>query len=190
MQLRAFAVIVLIAFGAFSKAQAQSIDINLSELSAKFVYSAMLGGQSSGRNAAQIGVLYNEDGSNLAELGILVIDITGTESPNLEFGLGPKLVAATFGNNNTANVALGFLARYKFFRNGRTRLSLSSYYAPKIVSYLDSERHVEGSIKLEYEVLNNAVAYVGYREVQNKVTTFPDNVVIDRGGHFGFEISF
>lgn len=190
MLLRTITLITLLAFGSFAKVQAQSVDINLSELSAQFVYSAMLGGQSSGRNAAQIGFLYNEAGSNLTELGILVIDITGTESPNLEFGLGPKVVAATFGNNNTANVALGFLARYKFFRNGRTRLSLSSYYAPKIVSYLDSERYVEGNIRLEYEVLNNAVAYMGYRDIQSKIINQADNVTIDSGAHFGFAITF
>lgn len=189
MLLRTLSILATLLF-TINSAQAQSVDINLSEVSAQFVYSSMLGGQSTGRNELQVGYLYNDGGSSYAELGIQVVDITGTESPNLEFGIGPKIVTASFADYNVANVAVGFLVRYRFFRNGRTRVSLSGHYAPKIVSYLDSERHSEGHARVEYEVLTNAVAYIGYREVQTKLINFADNTVIDSGGHVGFNISF
>ncbi len=63
------------------------------------------------------------------------------------------------------------------------------YVAPNITTFGDADRYVETNLRVEYEVIPSAAAYIGYRDIQFNLNSGP-NATVDKGVFIGVRMSF
>ncbi|NOZ52577.1 MAG: hypothetical protein GXP08_05450 [Gammaproteobacteria bacterium] len=182
-------LVAMLAIAVSTTAVARKFDMNFSDESAQFKYDFLIGATNYGRTELGVGFIYNEDDNNLAEISLQVIDQAGSKTPGLELGVGPKVYAADTNAGDVAAVGLGGQLRYKNPRVPRVIYVGMFYFAPGIVSFLDAEDMYEFAVRLQYEVLPSANAYVGYRKIEVEFEKIGD-VEIDDSVHVGLEFKF
>jgi len=175
-------------------ALADSVDINLRDTSAQFQYISSLGTDPLGHTKFHAGILYVNRNNTLGDFGLMVQDELGDNAPGFSVGVGVKgLVAKVTGDtpfvNRTSAIALGGLVRYSPPATQRLGIVGEIYLSPNIVTFGDANRYVESNVRMEYEVIPQAVAYVGYRRIQFGLNNRP-NAILDEGVNLGVRISF
>jgi hypothetical protein len=175
-------------------AMADTIDINLRDTSAQFQYKSSMGRDALGKTEFHVGVLYVDKNNLLSDFGLLVKDELGDNAPGFSVGIGIKgLVAKVKGNNpttsNASALALGGLVRYSPPATERLGIVGEVYLSPNIVTFGDANRYVETGVRMEYEVIPQAVAYIGYRRIAFGIKTQSDTI-LDEGVNLGVRISF
>jgi len=198
MSLRRIVPVYLLAFGTMATvsttALADTVDINLRDNSAQFQYISSLGRDPLGKTKFHAGVLYVNRNNMLGDFGLLVQDELGDNAPGFSVGVGIKgLVAKVTGNStivsSTTALALGGLVRFSPPATQRLGVVGEVYLSPNIVTFGDANRYVESNVRVEYEVIPQAVAYVGYRRIAFGLKTQPDEI-LDEGVNIGVRISF
>ena len=63
-------------------------------------------------------------------------------------------------------------------------------FAPNIVTFLDADNLWEINLRIGYEVLPSAIAYISYQNVRVNFSLFEDEEVVERGGQLGLELRF
>jgi len=198
MSLRRIVPVYLLAFGIMATvsttALADTVDINLRDNSAQFQYISSLGRDPLGKTKFHAGVLYVNRNNMLGDFGLLVQDELGDNAPGFSVGVGIKgVVAKVTGNStivsSTTALALGGLVRYSPPATQRLGVVGEVYLSPNIVTFGDANRYVESNVRVEYEVIPQAVAYVGYRRIEFGINNRP-NEILDEGVNLGVRISF
>jgi len=184
--------VMIICIVSSSVVQARSIDINLASDSAQFKYTTLVGATNYGRTEMTVGFLYTENDNVLGEVGLLVIDEAGSKTPGLELGVGPKI---WFGSDDKADASvaalgLGGQLRFKNISAPRWVFGASLFYAPSIVSFMDADKMVEYELRVEYELLPTANAYVGYRNIEADIHNYKKSVEIDDSVIVGLRFKF
>jgi len=187
MFLRQILAFFMVCFS--TTALADALDINLRDSSAQLQYFASMGRDTLGRSELHAGVLYTNDTNTLVDLGILVQDEMGENAPGVTVGVGLKGLVANTRNNNAKALALGGLVRFAPFEDSRFGISGTIYMSPNITTFGDADRYIETGVKLDYEVIPQAIIYIGYRKIRISINQSPDER-LDDGGHIGFKISF
>jgi hypothetical protein len=174
-------------------AMADTVDLNLRNSSVQFQYSAAMGREALGKTELHLGALYsshtNNSNNTLGDFGIAVKDEVGSQVPGFSVGVGIKgLVAHTQGTNESG-VAIGGLIRYS--PPGLSRLGIVGqlYFAPNITTFGDANRYVESVARLEFDVIPNAAAYIGYRNIRFNLNS-GSNARLDEGVFVGVRMSF
>lgn len=164
-------IILLLLLLISTTVSAQKMDIGLSDGSARITYISMIGDSTFGRTELSGGVLFNEDSNNMFDIGLQVVDIAGSESPNLELGLGPRFYYASLDRPSATGtaIAIGGNLRYRLAKVQRLVLYGAFYYAPDITSWSDADSFSELDLRIGYEMLPNADAYIGYRSIDMEV---------------------
>ncbi len=190
MSARILATFLLILLS--TTASAQRIDINLKQDSARFSYVTLVGGSTFGRTEMTTGILYNEDGNQVANVDLQVIDVAGSKTPGLELGVGPRFYYLKHDNTNSsgAAVALGGQLRYKLPNVQRTSLIGNLFYAPSITTTLDAENMYEFGLGVSYELLPTANVYLKYRRIRANFTKGIGVENIDSGTVVGMTFTF
>lgn len=175
-----------------TSANAQRVDINLKQDSARFTYITLIGGSTFGRTELNAGILYNEDGNQAADIGLKVIDVAGSKTPGLELGVGPRFYYLKHDDTDTsaAAIALGGHLRYKIPNVQRLSIIGTAYYAPSITSTLDARNMYEAGLGVGYEILPTANIYVKYRKIRAKFTKGVGAETIDNGTVIGMDFTF
>jgi hypothetical protein len=199
MSLRRIVPVYLLAFSTMATvsttALADTVDINLRDNSAQFQYISSLGRDPLGKTKFHAGVLYVNRQNMLGDFGLVVQDELGDNAPGFSVGVGIKgVVARVTGNNSTivnstSALALGGLIRYSPPDIKRLGVVGEVYLSPNIVTFGDANRYVETNLRVEYEVIPQAVAYVGYRKIKFGINNRPD-AILDEGVNLGVRISF
>jgi YfaZ precursor len=175
-----------------TNAMADTIDLNLRNSSAQFQYSSAMSRDSLGKSELHVGGIYsdsNNTNNTLGELGIEVKDEIGSKAPGFSVGIGIKgLLAHTQGTNESA-VAIGGMLRYSPPTLSRLGMVGQLYFAPNITTFGDADRFVETSVRLEFEVIPSAAAYIGYRNIYFNLNNGP-NAKVDQGAFVGVRMSF
>jgi hypothetical protein len=176
-------------------ALADTIDINLRDKSAQFQYKSSLGRDALGKTEFHVGVLYVNTNNLLSDIGLLVKDELGANVPGVSVGVGIKgVVARVKGNNSTTNnasaLALGGLVRYSPPAIQRLGVVGEVYLSPNIVTFGDADRYVETGVRVEYEVIPQAVVYLGYRRIAFGLKAQSSYAILDEGVNVGLRISF
>lgn len=188
MSLRRIVALSLLTFG--TTAMADTIDLNLRNSSAQFQYSTSMGRDALGKTELHLGVLYADKSNMLGDLGILVKDEVGSSVPGFSVGVGIKgLLAHTQGTNESA-LALGGMIRYSPPGLSRMGIVGQLYFSPNITTFGDANRFIETGVRVEYEVIPNAAAYLGYRNIRFNLNNTARYATLDEGVFVGVRMSF
>jgi predicted enzyme related to lactoylglutathione lyase len=182
-------LVALSLITASSTALADSFDINLRDTSAQLQYSAALGSSTLGKNEMHLGYLYTSKTNSYADFGILVKDEVSPNAPGLTVGVGLKGLLAKVNTNTASALALGGQVRYAAPAVPRIGFSASAYWSPNILTFGDADRTVETGARLEYEVIPQATAYIGYRKI-NVGLKNAGQAKLEEGAHIGVRLSF
>lgn len=168
---------------------ADNIDINLRDNSVQLQYGASIGRDSLGTSELHAGILYTDNNDRFADFGLLVKETAGSSDSGVTSGVGLKGVLASTNGSDAVALALG--AQVHFAPPAASRLGMVGqlYFSPNILTFSDAERFVEAVARLEYEVIPQAVAYLGYRRITFNLINKP-NAVLDSGFHAGIRMSF
>jgi hypothetical protein len=184
---RVFAALCLLLAGA---AQAEQLDINLSDEVLRGVYARDLSGRLNG--LYDLGGMSGERRDERFEeihAGLLVTGDAGAQKANVTAGLGGRVFAVHADEVDGAGLALGgmFEARLPAFN----RIGMVSYLygAPQASTFGDIEGFLEYAVALDYQVLQGASLYVGYRQLKVDVEDF-GSFTVDTGFHLGLHLTF
>jgi hypothetical protein len=170
-------------------ALADAFDINLRDTSAQLQYSAAMGHSTLGKSEMHFGYLYTSKTNSYADLGILVKDEVSADAPGLTVGVGIKGLLAKVNTNRTTALALGGLVRYSPPAAPRLGIVGTAYWSPSIMTFGDADRTVETGARVEYEVIPQATAYVGYRKI-NVGLKNAGEALLEEGAHIGVRLTF
>ncbi len=183
--------LTILAFS--NSARADALDINLSNDVAQFQYIAPMGDVGQGKSEGHAGFLYNNKDNLLVDAGVLVSN-EGDSPAFASIGIGIKGVAAKIEKNDSAALALGGQIRITPADDRKFAIVARVYFAPDIVTFGDAEKYIETVVRAEYNIMQNASAYVGYRKVTFDVVLPPPfpvtEVDLDEGIHVGVRIAF
>jgi hypothetical protein len=168
---------------------ADAFDINLNDTSVQLQYGASMGKDTLGRSELHLGYLYANDKNSFLDLGFRVKDELGTNAPGVTVGFGLKGLYADSKNYSASAMAIGGLVRYAPFKDTRFGIGGLVYLSPNIVTFGDADRFIETGVKLDYEVIPQAVVYLGYRKIEFKLTTDTD-ATLDESAVIGLTMSF
>lgn len=177
---------------------ADALDVNLSNDVAQFRYIASMGNVGQGKSEMHMGVTFNDSNSAMGEVGLLVMN-AGNAASIASFGVGLTALAARVEmrniagideNRNVAALAIGGQIRLAPAADQKFGVVGQAYLAPDIVTSGDAKRFVQTGVRIEYEVIPQAVAYIGYRKLKFTMDTSAQGVVMDEGAHLGVRVAF
>lgn len=179
----------LALFSISAPAFADAVDVNFRDNSAQIQYIASMGRDTLGKADMHAGVLFVDKRNLLFDLGITVKDEVGSNAPGVTVGVGIKGTTGKAQNYDAAALAIGGIVRYAPFSDSRFGISGQFYLSPNILTFGEADRYVETSVKLDYEIIPQASAYLGYRRVNFGLENRPD-VRLEEGAHVGVKIMF
>jgi hypothetical protein len=187
-------IVALSLLIASTTVMADSIDITLRDTSAQFQYRTSMGRDALGKTEFHVGALYVNKHNMMSDFGLLVKDELGGNAPGFSVGVGLKgLVAQVTGKNlvenNVSALALGGLVRYSPPEAHRLGIVGQVYFSPNIVTFGNADRYVESGVRIEFEVIPQAVVYLGYRRIGFGIKAQP-YAILDEGANLGVRISF
>ncbi|MEQ1532653.1 MAG: hypothetical protein HOO97_08575 [Sideroxydans sp.] len=185
-------VIAVSLMFATSTVFADTIDVNLSNRSAQLKYAVPSG--VAGKSELFAGFMYNDQSSQFAEAGLLVMNEEGSV-PGLSIGVNAKAVGASLSKISlnrkvVSGVALGAQVRFEVPSDRRFAFVAEYHYAPKIISFGDADHFYQGALRAEYAMSPLTQIYVGARTTQFVMINNQPNGVIDEGAHIGVRLSF
>ena len=182
-------ILLISLLTASSTALADTIDISLRDSSAYLRYSASMGQDTLGKSELYLGALYSDKDNFLTDLGLLVQDEVNSEAPIVSVGFGIKALAGRAQASDVAAIAVGALVGVKPFADPRVNLVGEVFVSPKILSFSEATRYIGTAARVEFEIIPQAVAYVGYRSTRFDLLTQP-TAKIDDGLHVGLRMVF
>lgn len=187
MFLRRILFLSLLAIG--NTAVADTLDLNLRDTSAQLQYGASMGRDTLGKSELHLGVLYANQNNFLTDFGLLVQDQVSNKVPIVTVGIGIKAVAARTNASNVSAIAIGGQLGVKPFADPRFNLVGQVYVSPNILTYGGARRYIETIARLEYEIIPQALVYIGYRSTSFDLNLKPDTK-LDDGLHVGIRLTF
>lgn len=178
--------------GLSAPAAADAIDINLNDDAALLRYLAYDGRAGNfGKREMDVGLLYtNEhDKAYIAMFGAQLIAEAGAGIPELEAGLGLKVFAMRFDSDNIFSLAIGGQLKYSVPPYRRVVIGIEGYYSPNVVTSSPADNFSFLNAYLGYEVVPEALLYLGYRDVSADLRG-GGNATIDDGVHVGVRFGF
>lgn len=175
---------------------AQTLDLNLNNDSAQFRYIVQDTDSSGfGNKQVDLGLVYSTDDVLVGMFGAQLVAEAGSRTPGLDAGLGLKLFGANADldkQDDTVNLfALTLGGQLHFVPPPWPRIgvSLQGFFSPDVVTFGDADKFAYLGAGLEYRVLPQAMVYLGYRKMRAGIED-GDNVTLESGGHFGFQLQF
>ena len=168
---------------------ADAIDVNLSSDVAQIQYLAPMGKLGQGKSGGHVGLLFNDENDGMGEIGLMVTSNVGDGS-SVSLGVGIKGVGVTMNSNNAMALALGGQVRVAPLPDKLFGIIGNVHAAPDIVTVGDADSFTEVGVRLEYEILPQAAAYVGYRKIKFGAKVGGLDYTVDEGGHIGVRVAF
>jgi len=169
-------------------AAAQEIDLTLSDNSALFRY-LKHGTSTYGQSEIDAGLLYTNDSDFLLMLGLQVQGEAGSGSPGLNAGIGFKGFTANTDLYDLLAFGIGGELHYTPASINRLGFRVQFYHAPNIVTFMDAERLTYSTLSIEYDLLQQAKVYLGYRNVRASING-QSSIDLDDDTHLGFRIMY
>ena len=180
-----------VLFGMAMPVAADTLDINFSSDAAAFAYTKPLpaeGLELSGR------WLHNTDDGNIVDANLHLVDRPEPGRNALVLGIGAKLpvIMDDVRDADGAALAIGGKLRWTLPEYNRAALAGSIYYAPSATSISDIDGYQEYSVRGEFQLLEQANVYLGFRHIELSFDKDSDGADRDfeDGVYAGFNIDF
>ena len=112
----------------------------------------------------------------------------------LELTLGAKFIGAEVGNENFTALPLSIKARYQLpplmYNIPPIAIEGKILYAPKALSFGDSEKYTEYRLSADIEVIENVRIYAGYRNIKTGYKNFGNNYLFNNSFYGGLKFSY
>lgn len=179
-------------FAMSQTALADALDVNLNNNTAAFKYSASVRSLNKANSEIHVGALYNDSKNTFADIGVLVKG-ENNSVPGMSIGVGVKALTGSihYGpfTRNMSAIAIGGEVGYTIPTAKQIAIVGEYFAGPKITTFGDAERFNQFGLRLEYEVIPQTRAYIGYREINFGIKA-NDSSMLDSGWHAGVRISF
>ena len=185
------ALITLCLAAAAGGAQAEQLDINLSDEVLRGTFEAPLPSQRLA-GVYELGALLGESGGvqfEQAHVGLLVTGDAGAREATVKAGLGGRLFLLESDVPDGGGLALGGMIDARVPSFNRIGVVAYAYGAPSASTFGDLEAWYEYAVSLDYQVLRGASIYVGWRQLKVDIEDF-GNATVDTGFHGGLRLSF
>ena len=174
-----------------SAVQAASlVDLGLSNESVRVRYGTDLNVSPQGRKEVGVGALYNTNDNVMLDAWFHITDEAGSKAPGLDASVGFKTYLGKTKHLEYLALGIGGELIYRPVQNNRILLSAGAHFAPNIVTFLDADNMWEINLRVGYEVLPSAIAYLSYQNVRVNFGIFENEQVVQRGGQIGLELRF
>jgi len=112
----------------------------------------------------------------------------------LELTLGAKFIGAEVGAENFTALPLSIKARYQLpplmYNVPPVAIEGKILYAPKALSFGDSEKYTEYRLSVDIEVIENVRIYAGYRNIKTGYKNFGNNYLFNNSFYGGLKFSY
>lgn len=169
---------------------ANSVDMNFSNESVRGRYTQDLQSSPQGRKELGVGVLYNTDDNLLVDVWFQITDAAGSKAPGLDAGVGFKGYVGQTETQEYMALAIGGELYYRPAQSNRMIYQVGLFVAPGIVTFLDADSLWDANLRVGYEILPTAIAYISYRSIRANFDVAEDEEEIDRGAQLGLELRF
>lgn len=186
MRLRLIGLSLVLAGGT---ASATDIDFNLSSDAARLGIVQPLSRPGLEVNGSW---LHHEDDGDILGAGLHLVDIADPGRGALDVGVGAQVFAVSLDDDDADGGALAIGGKFRYTWPTFNRFGIGGhlYYAPSVTSGGDIERYVEGALRAEYLILQNANAYLGVRQVRIRNDISNDTETFESGLHGGIRLRF
>lgn len=191
---KSFAVLVVASVSMGAVAQepvdpTRSLDLNLRDDSVSARITGIVGEQRLGKVEADFGVLFNSGDRRVVGGGLHIVDnASSTDSP-IQLGLGARLLWMDSGAEDGVVLAVGGHVRTTLDRADRVSVGAQLHFAPSILAFNEADGYLEAGVRAEYQALQRAWVYLGYRRIRGEFESAPDRT-IDSGVHLGMRFEF
>lgn len=172
-------------------AHAELVDINVGEDAFRGNLSGPLSRAFQGaKGQYEVGALFgSENGEDLSagHLGILLTGDAGAPNANVTAGLGLRGQFIDGEGDSGGGLGLGGQIDVRLPNYNRVGLFAYGYYGPEVTSFGDVDDFHEYAVSLGYEVLRDAMIYVGYRQLE---ADFGAVEAKEDGAHVGLRLDF
>ncbi len=187
-----FRVFTVYLFTLSQSVFADALDVNLNNTAVQFKYSASIRSLNKSNSEFHVGALYNDSKNTCADIGVMVKG-ENNSVPGMSIGVGIKALTGSihYGpfTNSMSAIAIGGEVGYTI-PTAKQIAILGEYFAgPKITTFGDAERFNQFSLRLEYEVIPQTKAYIGYREINFGIKA-GGGAMLDSGWNAGVKVSF
>ena len=183
------------AFFTSLTAQASSLDLNISDDSARLTYAATLPAQNQSELEWDAGYLFTEsnDDENIgvAHLGIHTQGDVGAAPHKVVAGLGGRALWLNAEDLDVDAVAVAIGGKLEARIKGYDRIGFGGhiYFAPDVISFGDLDSALEYQAWVGYQLLRTGDVYLKYRQLKVEHDTAGD-ITVDNGFNLGIRLSF
>lgn len=165
-----------------------TVDLSLSNDTFRAAFDATRVGSGVHINTAW---LHDEDKGEMGTLGFHVVEAKPSNR-NLYIGIGGNANFAHIHGieKDTGAVAIGGFFRYNLGAVKDLGLAGYAYYAPKVLSFADTENMVNADFRVQYSLIPSARAFVGYRYVGYRLEDSSKRYKLGDGLHLGLTLDF
>lgn len=192
--MRRIALAGLLAGLATLPVHAGQLDLNLNDDAAYAQFGWAINQGQPGTLNGEAGLYYTTDDVYVGNIGIMVVGETGSSDNPVEAGVGVKALGVHRDNNrddfDSVGMAPGLALRYYPAAVNRLVIGGRVHYAPDVVTFGDADSLLEAQARVEYQIIPQAFAYVGYRHLEAEPENGAEDIELDEGGHVGIRILF
>ncbi len=184
-------MLVLMSVLLATNVYAASVDIGFNDNSFQLVYETPISDDEYGTSLLNGRFLYNGDEDT--KLGSVGFDFVGEPGniSGLKVGAGVKGYAGRTDHDvDFANLGLGLRIDYTLGQLRGLGFSGRLNYAPKVFSFIDSDRLFETEARITYAVMPKVKLYIGYQNVRLDVDGRSGSMTVDDSIRIGFVGTF
>ncbi len=137
------------------------------------------------------GLLNNSDKGYVVNVSLYLTGFASDGTNPLQAAIGGRtgIVSGDDSGQSGAPIALGGYVKYTFPELNRLSVRVDGYFAPDILTLSDLEKYQDYTLRVGYNILQEADLYIGARYVKGN---FDNNTsqLFDDGLHLGVNIRF
>lgn len=167
------------------QSQANELDFSLGDDALRVQYHAGIKGNDLNWN---LDFLNNEDDGRLLGLGAYVSGRSNASTGRQTAGVGGRVIYIDWDGPNGSALAFGGFIRHTLSQANLLSVRGELFYAPGVTSFDAAEDFLEFSFRMEYQLLDAAEIYLGYRNIE--VDAGPLDVELDESLILGLIMKF
>jgi hypothetical protein len=187
MNIRRLLCVVLCVAPAVASAQEFRMDVRDNAFGAR--YGTLLDLSETGQYELSGSALIGNDSRKALGIGFHAVDNAYTVETPVFVGLGGRLLWVDGGIESGTVLAFGANGRMAIPDLDRFAVTAHAYFAPGITSFGGADSFFEVAMRGEYQVLENAWVYAGYRRSDADFAGTP-SIALDSGVHLGMRFTF